>query len=68
VPDPVATRGGGEVVPLRRKVEDDEVRLESPWLEALTANQEVEAVELLAALFATAARRRVGARPHEEAA
>jgi hypothetical protein len=56
------------VVPLRLKVEDDEVRLEPPWLEALTVNQEVEAVELLAALFATAARRRVGVGPHEEAA
>jgi hypothetical protein len=68
VPDPVPTRSGGEVVPLRRTIEDDEVRLEPPRLEALTADQEVEAVELLAALLATAARRRVGVRPHEEAA
>jgi hypothetical protein len=56
------------MAPLRRTVEDDEFRLEPPRLEPLTAAQEAEAVELLAALFATAARRRVGARPVEEAA
>ncbi|MGH3042211.1 MAG: hypothetical protein ACRDNG_10840 [Gaiellaceae bacterium] len=67
MPDPDLRRGADELVPLRRTI-DDEVRLESPSLEPLTARQEAEAVELLAALLTTAARRRVGVRPHEEAA
>jgi len=67
VPDPDLPRSGGELVLLRRMI-DDEVQLEPPRLEPLTAAQEGEAVELLGALFATAARRRVGVRTHEEAA
>jgi len=67
VPDPDLPRCGGKVLPPRRMI-DDEVRLEVPRLERLTAAQEAEAVELLAALFATVARRRVGVRPQEEAA
>jgi hypothetical protein len=47
---------------------DDEVRLEPPRLEPLTAAEEAEATEMLAALFVTAARRRVGVCLHEEAA
>jgi hypothetical protein len=56
VPDPDLPRCGGKVLPPRRMI-DDEVRLEVPRLERLTAAQEAEAVELLAALFATVARR-----------
>jgi len=67
VPDPDRSRRGGELVPLRRMI-DDVVGLERPKLEPLTAAQEAEAVELLAALFATAARRQAGVRPQKEAA
>jgi hypothetical protein len=59
---------GGELVPLRRTIDDDELSLEPPRLEPLTATQEAEATDLLAALFATAARRRAGVRPRKEAA
>jgi hypothetical protein len=73
VPDRDPWNSGGEVLPLRRKIDDDELRLEPPRLEPprlepLTAAQEAEAAELLAALFATAAWRRVGVRRREEAA
>jgi hypothetical protein len=68
VPDPEPQNGGGEVVPLRRTIDDDEFRLEPPRLEPLTAAQEAEAVQLLAALFATAAHRQAGVRLQKEAA
>jgi hypothetical protein len=68
VSDPETPPGGGELIPLRGTIQDGEIRLESPRLEPLTAAHEAEAAELLAALFATAARRRVGVRRHEEAA
>jgi hypothetical protein len=58
VPDPDLPRSGGELVPLRPTTDDREIRLEQPRLEPLTAAQEAEAVELLAALFAGAASRR----------
>lgn len=67
MPDPDLPRSGGKLLPLRRML-DDEVRLEPPTLEPLTAAQEGEAVELLAALLAAAARRQAGARIQEEAA
>jgi len=57
VPDPDAPRGG-TVVPLRSTTDRDEIVLERPKLESLTAAQEAEAVELLATLFAAAAKRR----------
>jgi len=56
-PDP---RRGGKLVPLRAAAERDEIVLEPPRLEPLTAAQEAETVELLAALFAAAARHRSG--------
>ena len=67
VPDPDTPRSGDELVPLRRMI-DDEVRLEPPRLEPLMATEEAQAAELLAALFATAARHRAGVRPQREAA
>ncbi len=54
-PDP---RRSGKLVPLRAATERDEIVLEPPRLLPLTAAQEAEAVELLAALFATAVRHR----------
>jgi len=68
VPDPDTSRGAGEPVRLRRTIDDDEVRLEPPRLEALTADEEAEAVELLATLFAAAASRRAKQGPLKEAA
>jgi hypothetical protein len=68
VPDADIARSGGELVPLRRTIDDDEVRLEQPRLEPLTAAQEAEAVELLAALFAATASRRTKRGPLKEAA
>jgi hypothetical protein len=68
VPDPDTSRSRGELVPLRRKIDGDEVRLKLPRLEPLTAAQEAEAAELLAALFAAAARRRGMQDPLEDAA
>jgi len=57
--DPDASRRGGKVLPLRPStIDDGEIRLGPPRLEPLTATQEAQAVELLAALFAAAARRR----------
>lgn len=52
------SRRGGKLVPLRAATERDEIVLEPPRLEPLTAAQEAEAVELLAALFAAAASHR----------
>jgi hypothetical protein len=57
VPDPHRPRSGGELVPLRGTIDDDEIRLEPPTLEPLTAAHEAEAAELLGALLAAAARR-----------
>jgi hypothetical protein len=57
VPDRNASRSSGGL-PLRRTIDDDEVRLAPPKLEPLTAAQEAEAAELLAAMFASAASRR----------
>lgn len=54
-----ALRGDTIVVPLRpRTIDDGEIRLGPVRVEPLTAAQEAQAVELLAALFAAAARRR----------
>ena len=54
-----ALRGGGKVVPLRPEtIDDGEIRLGPVRVELLTAAQETQTVELLAVLFATAARRR----------
>ena len=52
------SRRSGNLVPLRAATERDEIVLEPPRLESLTAAQEAEAVELLAALFAAAATHR----------
>jgi hypothetical protein len=68
VPDPDPSNSGGKLVPLRPTIDEREITLELPRLEPLTAAQEAEAAELLAALFATAARRRAGVRPRNEAA
>jgi len=54
------SRRSGKLVPLRAATKRDEIVLEPPRLESLTAAQEAEAVELLAALFAAAARHRSG--------
>jgi hypothetical protein len=59
---------GGKLVPLWPATEPGEIRLEPPRLEPLTAAQEAEAVELLAALFAAAARHRRHAHGLERAA
>jgi hypothetical protein len=55
------------VLPPRTTSDDGEIRLEPPRLEPLTAAQEAEAAELLAALFA-AARRRAERGPLKKAA
>jgi hypothetical protein len=68
VPDPETSRDAGELVPLRRAIDDDEIKLERPRLESLTAAQESEAVELLAALFAAATSGRADGSPLPEAA
>jgi hypothetical protein len=68
VPDPDTSRSADELARLRRTIDDDEVRLEQPRLEPLTAAQEAEAAELLAALFAAAASRRGEGSPLPEAA
>jgi hypothetical protein len=68
VPDPDTSRSGGELVPLRRTIDDDEFGLESVRLEPLAAAQEAEAVELLAALFAAAASRQAERDPLRKAA
>jgi hypothetical protein len=57
--DQAASRGDTNVVPLRSEtIDDGEIRLGSVRVEPLTAAQEAQAVELLATLFAVAARRR----------
>ena len=68
MPDPDPSNSGGELVPLRRPIDDDELRLDLPRLEPLTAAQEAEATELLAALFAAVANRRSKQHPRKEAA
>lgn len=51
-------RSDAKLVPLRsRTIDDDEIKLGPARVEPLTAAQEAQAVELLAALFAAAARR-----------
>lgn len=60
MPDRETSRSGGELVPLRLTIDDDELTLEPPRLQPLTAAQEAEAEELLATLFATATRRQAG--------
>jgi hypothetical protein len=56
--DPDTRRSGGKVQPLRpTTIDDGEIRFGPARLEPLTATQEAQAVELLAALFAAAARR-----------
>jgi hypothetical protein len=53
-----APRGDINVVPLRsRTIDDGEIRLGPVRVEPLPAAQEAQAVELLATLFAAAARR-----------
>jgi len=56
--DEDAPRGDAKLVPLHpRTIDDGEIRLGPVRVEPLTATQEAQAVELLAALFAAAARR-----------
>jgi len=58
MPDEDAPRGDTNVVPLRPEtIDDGEIRLGPVGVEPLTAAQEAQAVELLAVLFAAAARR-----------
>jgi hypothetical protein len=57
--DEDALRGDANLVPLRpRTIDDGEIRLGPLRVEPLAAAQEAQAVELLAALFAPAARLR----------
>jgi len=57
--DEDAPRSDPEVVPLHaRTIDDGEIRLGPVRVEPLTDAQEAQAVELLAALFAAAARRK----------
>ena len=54
-----ALRGDTNVVPLRpRTIDEGELRLGPVRVEPLTAAQEAQAIELLAVLFAAAARRK----------
>ncbi len=60
---------GGKVTPLRtRTIDDGEIRLGPVRVEPLTAEQEAQAVELLAVLFAATARRYGSAPPLRRAA
>jgi hypothetical protein len=68
VPDSDTSRSADDLARFRRPIDDDEVRLEQPRLEPLTAVQETEAVERLAALFAAAGSRRAEGSPLPEAA
>jgi hypothetical protein len=68
VPEENGSRSGGELIPLRGTIDDDEIRLEPPRLEPLTAAQEAEATEMLATLFAAAGRRRAEQPSMSEAA
>jgi hypothetical protein len=56
--DPDTSRSSGDLVPLRATNDAGEIGLEPARLEPLTAAQEAEAAELLAALFAAAGSRR----------
>lgn len=63
MPDDDVPRSDTSVVPLRsRTIDDGEIRLGPVRVEPLTAAQEAQAVELLAALVAAAARRQGSAR------
>lgn len=66
--DPDASRGGTAVPSHSTTIDDGEIRLGPARVEPLTAAQEAQAVELLAALFATAARRQDLARRQRRAA
>ncbi len=68
MPDSNTPRSGGELLPLRSTTDHDEIELEPARLEPLTPAQEVEAVDLLAVLFAAAARRLAERGALEEAA
>jgi len=58
MPDDDASRGDTPMVPLRpRTIDDGEIRPDPVRVEPLTAAQEVQAIDLLAALLAAAARR-----------
>ena len=60
--DEDALRGDTDVVPLRsRTIDDGEIWVGPVRFERLAASQEAQAVELLAVLFAAAARRRSSA-------
>jgi len=64
-----APRSGCRVLPLRpTTIDDGEIRLGPARLETLTATQEGQAVELLAALFAAALRRQRSTTPLRRAA
>jgi hypothetical protein len=67
--DPDVSRGGGKVLPLSpMTIDDGVVRLGPARFEPLTAAQEAQAVEFLAALFATALRQeRSSTRPKRAA-
>lgn len=67
--DEDAPRGDTNLVPLRpRTIDDGGIRLGPVRVERLTAAQEAQAVELLAVLFAAAARRKCSARRVRKAA
>jgi hypothetical protein len=57
--DDDAPRGGKVTPPRVRTIDDGEIRLGPLRVEPLTAAQEAQAVELLAALFAAAGRRQL---------
>lgn len=60
--DEDALRGDTDPVPLRSTtIDDGEIRLGPVRVEPLTAAQEAQVIELLAALFAAAARRKSSA-------
>lgn len=67
--DEAARRSDTNLVPLRSgTIDDGEIRLGPVRVESLTAAQEVQAVELLARLFAAAARRKHHSRALRRAA
>jgi hypothetical protein len=67
--DEDAPRSDPNVVPLRaRTIDDGEIRLGPVRVEPLTAAQEAQAIELLAALFAAASRRQNSAKRLRRAA
>jgi len=64
-----APRSGGKVLQLRpRTIDNGEIRLGPARVEALTAADEAQAVELLTALFAAAHRRQRSSTPLRGAA